>query len=69
VYVGLCRSDRSLTVLLLLASPSWLLRRRSHALEGDEERSLAVGMDAYLAKPIRTLVLLAVLDEMRAAWL
>jgi response regulator RpfG family c-di-GMP phosphodiesterase len=41
----------------------------AHTLKGDEERCLAVGMDAYLAKPIPTPELLAVLDEMRATWL
>jgi CheY-like chemotaxis protein len=35
----------------------------AHAMEGDEERCLAAGMDAYLTKPIRTQELRAVLDE------
>jgi CheY-like chemotaxis protein len=35
----------------------------AHAMKGDEERCLAAGMDSYLAKPIRTQELLAVLDE------
>jgi len=35
----------------------------AHAMKGDEERCLAVGMDAYLTKPIRGQELLAVLDE------
>jgi two-component system sensor histidine kinase/response regulator len=36
----------------------------AHAMQGDEERCLAAGMDAYLTKPIRTQELLAVLDEL-----
>jgi len=35
----------------------------AHAMKGDEERCLAVGMDAYLTKPIHTQKLLAVLDD------
>ena len=35
----------------------------AHAMKGDEERCIAAGMDSYLAKPIRTQELLAVLDE------
>ena len=34
----------------------------AHAMKGDEERCIAAGMDSYLAKPIRTQELLAVLD-------
>jgi CheY-like chemotaxis protein len=38
----------------------------AHAMEGDEERCLAAGMDEYLTKPIRTADLLAVLDKIGA---
>jgi CheY-like chemotaxis protein len=34
----------------------------AHALKGDEQRCLSVGMDAYVTKPIRTNELFATID-------
>jgi PAS domain S-box-containing protein len=39
-----------------------IIAMTAHAMKGDEERCLAAGMDAYVAKPIRSEVLYAVLD-------
>jgi two-component system sensor histidine kinase/response regulator len=39
----------------------------AHALKGDREVCLAAGMDAYMAKPIRALELLALIDELAAS--
>jgi PAS domain S-box-containing protein len=36
----------------------------AHAMKGDREAAFEAGMDAYLAKPVRTNELVAVLDEM-----
>jgi CheY-like chemotaxis protein len=36
----------------------------AHALKGDEERCLSVGMDAYISKPIRTNELFATIERL-----
>jgi len=36
----------------------------AHAMEGDKERCLAAGMDAYVAKPIRTQELFEVIENL-----
>jgi len=43
-----------------------IIAMTAHAMKGDEERCLAVGMDAYLTKPVRTQDLLAVLGRIGA---
>lgn len=35
----------------------------AHAMKGDEERCLAVCMDGYISKPIRTAELIAILEQ------
>jgi two-component system, sensor histidine kinase and response regulator len=37
----------------------------AHALKGDEERCMAAGMDAYVAKPIRKEELFATIERLR----
>jgi two-component system, sensor histidine kinase and response regulator len=39
----------------------------AHALKGDQERCLAAGMDAYVAKPIRGSQLQAVIEDLLVA--
>ena len=39
----------------------------AHAMRGDQERCLAAGMDGYIAKPIRTKELIALLETFSAA--
>jgi CheY-like chemotaxis protein len=36
----------------------------AHAMKGDEERCLAVGMDGYISKPIRTAELVAIFEQL-----
>jgi len=49
-------SDRHLPVIAMTA----------HALKSDEEHCLAVGMDAYISKPIRTTELFSVIERVLA---
>jgi CheY-like chemotaxis protein len=35
----------------------------AHALKGDEERCLEIGMDAYVSKPIRSQELFATIER------
>jgi CheY-like chemotaxis protein len=40
-----------------------IIAMTAHALKGDEERCLSVGMDAYISKPIRTTELYATIEK------
>jgi CheY-like chemotaxis protein len=40
-----------------------IVARSAHAMKGDAERCLAVGMDGYLTKPIRPQELDAILEK------
>jgi len=40
-----------------------IIAMTAHALKGDEERCLQAGMDAYIAKPIRSADLLELVER------
>jgi two-component system, sensor histidine kinase and response regulator len=40
-----------------------IIAMTAHAMQGDEERCLAAGMDGYVAKPIQTKQLFAIIDS------
>jgi CheY-like chemotaxis protein len=44
-----------------------IIAMTAHAMRGDQERCLAAGMDAYIAKPIRSKDLIALLETFSAA--
>ena len=44
-----------------------IIAMTAHAMRGDQERCLAAGMDGYIAKPIRTKELIALLETFSAA--
>jgi two-component system, sensor histidine kinase and response regulator len=43
-----------------------IIAMTANALKGDEERSIAAGMDGYISKPIRTLELFATIERLLA---
>ncbi|MFZ0963914.1 MAG: response regulator, partial [Terriglobia bacterium] len=43
-----------------------IIAMTAHAMRGDQERCLAAGMDGYIAKPIRTKELIALLETFSA---
>jgi protein-histidine pros-kinase len=44
-----------------------IIAMTAHAMQGDRERCLEAGMDDYIAKPIQTAQLLAILEQVRKA--
>ena len=50
-----------------LAVQPFIVALTAHAMRGDRERCLAAGMDAYIAKPLRTKQLLALIDAVAAS--
>lgn len=46
----------------LLAPQPFIIALTAHAMQGDRERCMAVGMDAYITKPLRARQLLALVD-------
>ena len=40
-----------------------IIAMTAHAMKGDAERCLAVGMDGYVAKPVQSSTLISVIDS------
>ena len=59
-------ATRRLRMQASIAADLPIIALTAHAMEGDEERCLAAGMNAYLSKPLTLLALKAALDEIVA---